>query len=169
MLNELAAVLPLKQHTPRTIGRQVILVDIENLVGGAVMTASSAHWARTQLEAVTEISPDAHVIIGTSHIGLFPTRDVWPGKQYLIQSGPDGADLALLEAIDDLLVNRYDEVVLASGDGIFADAVSRLTAHGLDVTVVAHHGRCAARLRMAAHRTIYMQNNHYLGTHGGAA
>lgn len=169
MLNELAAVLPLEQHTPRTIGRQVILVDIENLVGGAVMTTSAAHWARTQLEAVTEISPEAHVIVGTSHIGLLPTADAWPGKQYLIQSGPNGADLALLDAIEDLLVDRYDEVVLASGDGIFADAVARLAAHSLDVTVVAHRGHCAGRLRMAAHRTIYMQNNHHLGTHGGAA
>lgn len=164
----LAAVLPLKQHTP-TNRRQIILVDIENVVGGAVRTRSAASWARQQITNVVDISAEDHVIIGTSHIGWFDTALAWPDKQYVVNSGPDGADLALLAEMDALKIERYDEVVLVSGDGIFADAVAALIARGAAVTVVAHYGHCSHRLRLAAQHTIYLQPDHNPGIASGAA
>ena len=169
MLNTLAAVLPLtKQHT-NTSGRQVILVDIENVVGGAVLTAAAAGWARTQIENVLDVRCDAHVVIGTSHIGCLNSAIAWPNKQYVVNSGPDGADLALLGEIDALRIDRYDEIVLVSGDDIFTDVVASLGARGASVTVVAHYGHCSNRLRLAAERTIYLQPDHNDGVANGVA
>ena len=45
---------------------------------------------------------------------------------------------------------RYDEVVLASGDGIFADRVADLAGRGVPVTVVSRPGSLSHRLRLAA-------------------
>ncbi|MGH1561440.1 NYN domain-containing protein [Mumia sp. DW29H23] len=168
MIRTLAAVLPLKQRTTAP-GRQVILVDIENVVGGAVLTQDAAIWARRQIETVLEVRDDAHIVIGASHASWMNAALAWPTKRCLPKSGPDGADLAILDEMESLLVHRYDEVILVSGDGIFADAVSVLSARGAQVTVVAHHGRCAARLRLAAHCTVYLQTEHNQGTIGGAA
>ncbi len=168
MSNTLAAMLPL--HKPTfTPGRQILLVDIENVVGGAVLTSAAASWARTQIENVIVMRGDAHIVIGTSHIGCLDTALAWPNKQYVVNSGPDGADLALLEELDALRIDRYDEIVLVSGDGIFADAVASLAARGASVTVVAHYGRCSSRLRLAAARTIYLQPDHNPGLSNGAA
>jgi hypothetical protein len=169
MLNTLAAVPPLsKQHTvaPR---RQVILVDIENVVGGAVLTRSAAIWARTRIERVIEIHDHDQIVIGTSHVGCLDAALAWPSKQYVVNSGPDGADLALLEEIEALRIDRYDEIVLVSGDGIFADAVASLADRGARVTVVAHYGHCSSRLRLAAARTLYLQPDHNHGIASGAA
>lgn len=169
MLNDLAAVLPLhKQHT-LIPGRQIILVDIENVVGGAVLTRAAATWARTQIENVLDLRDDAQIVIGTSHVGCLEAALAWPNKQYIVNSGPDGADLALLGEIETLRIDRYDSVVLVSGDGIFTDAVATMARNGADVTVVAHYGLCSSRLRLAAARTIYLQPDHNHDTAGGVA
>ena len=112
---------------------------------------------------------DTHVVIGTSHIGCLDTALAWPNKQYVVNSGPDGADLALLGEIDALRIDRYDEIVLVSGDGIFADAIASLARQGARVTVVAHYGHCSSRLRLAAARTIYLQPDRNHGIASGVA
>lgn len=167
MFTTVAAVLPHKQHTP--VGRQLILVDLENVVGGAVLTPAAGAWGRAQIEGVVDINPADHVIIATSHNGCLASAEAWPGKRYLMNSGPDGADLALLSELEAMRAGRYDEVVLVSGDGIFTDAVSELAAIGVRVTVVAHYGHCAKRLRLAAHRVVYLQPAHNIGTAAGVA
>ena len=169
MLHALAAVLPLTNQHTLTLGRQVILVDIENVVGGAVLTTDAATWARTQIENVLELRNDAQIVIGTSHIGCMDTALAWPNKQYVVNSGPNGADLALLTEIEALRIDRYDSIVLVSGDGIFTNAVAALARKGADVTVVAHYGQCSTRLRLAAARTIYLQPDHNHSIASGVA
>ncbi|NYG59362.1 hypothetical protein BJ980_002285 [Nocardioides daedukensis] len=168
MSSNLAAVLPLKAaHSPR--GRQLILVDIENVVGGAVLTPAAARWARTQIESVLSVRADDHVVIGMSHVGLFDSALAWPGKKYVVNSGPNGADLALLAEMESVRVERYDEVVLVSGDGIFTEAVSALIDRGARVTVLTHRAHCSKRLRLAAHETVDLQPGHNISSDNGAA
>lgn len=169
MLNSLAAVLPLNKKHTLTLRRQIILVDIENIVGGAVLTPAAAIWARTQIENVLDLPDDAQIVIGTSHVGCLDAALAWPNKQYVVNSGPDGADIALLSEIDALRIDRYDSIVLVSGDGIFAGAVASLAKQGAHVTVVAHYGHCSSRLRLAAARTIYLQPDHNHDIAGGVA
>lgn len=168
MIHTLAAVLPLKQHPP-TVGRRVILVDIENVIGGAALRRDTAIWARRQVESVLGVNVHDQVVIGASHVGFLNSALSWPHKQYVVKSGIDGADLALIDELEALRVDRYDEVVVVSGDGIFADPIAKLTAQGVSVTVVAHRGHCAARLRLAATRTLYLQPGHDHHSWGGAA
>ena len=145
-------------------GRRLVLVDIENAYGGAVRTEAGAKWVRTRVEALIGVRDSDQVIIGTSHVGLMPTYLGWCGARLLARSGPDGADLALLAVVEsERVAERFDEVVLASGDGIFTEAVAALGAANVRVTIVAHVDGCAKRLRMAADRTILIDRDHVLG------
>ncbi|WP_051246566.1 NYN domain-containing protein [Nocardioides halotolerans] len=133
-----------------TTGRRLVVVDIENLIGGAVLHHTEALWARRRLTQVRAVTETDQVVIGTSHIGLIHVGTAWTHQRYVVGSGPDGADLALLEVLAEDLPTKYDEVVLASGDGIFTDAVAALCAAGVRVHVVAVRNRLSRRLRLVA-------------------
>ena len=138
-------------------GRRLVVVDIENVVGGAVKDVEQARSARIGVALTVDLQCDDQAVVGTSHIGLMPAGLGWPGARLVMQSGPDGADLALLEVLTtERLEQRFDEVVLVSGDGIFADAVACLAGHGVSVTVVSRINACSKRLRMAATRTLFL-------------
>lgn len=147
------AVLPPKKRALR--GRRLVVVDMENVVGGAIMTVEQAVGAHLCIEAAAGLHGGEHVVIGTSHVGLLSAGLGWVGPRLLARSGENGADLALLAVLtEEHVEERFDEVVLVSGDGIFTDAVTALGAAGVRVTVVARRGSCSRRLRMAAGRTI---------------
>jgi uncharacterized LabA/DUF88 family protein len=76
----------------------------------------------------------------------------------VVRSGADGADLALIEVLTGEHVHeRFDEVVLVSGDGIFVEAVEKLEGTGVHVTVVADRESCSKRLRLAATRVVWLE------------
>src|SRR3954453_2091908 len=102
-------------------GRRLVVVDIENLIGGAVLHPTEAAWARRRLTEAAALTERDQVVIGTSHVGLIHIGTAWTRQRYVVGSGPNGADLALLEVLAGNLPAKYDELVLASGDGIFAD------------------------------------------------
>ena len=67
--------------------------------------------------------------------------------------GPDGADTALLDVLGDLewIAQRYDRVVIGSGDHCFAPVVMGLAQHGILAGVVAPKGSVSNSLgRLAA-------------------
>lgn len=166
MFTQHEAALPLKKRALR--GRRLVLVDIENVVGGAVMAVEQATCARKYVEVAADVCADEQVVIGTSHVGVMATGLGWEGSRLVVRSGENGADLALLEVLtEERIEQRFDEVILASGDGIFADAVAALGAAGVRVTVVTRREACSKRLHMAAGRTIYL-NATAIGV-GGAA
>jgi hypothetical protein len=136
-------------------GRRLVLVDIENVVGGAVHSTEQAQWARQEVESMIGIQEHDQVVVGTSHIGLFSTFAAWPKSRLLVRSGENGADLELLTIMEDENIHqRFEELVLISGDGIFTEQVSRLGALGVRVTVVGHVNGVSKRLRMAASETV---------------
>lgn len=136
-------------------GRRLVLVDIENVVGGAVHSAEEAHWARQEVESMIGVQELDQVIVGTSHIGLFSAHSAWPNSRLVVRSGENGADLALLEVMESENIHqRFEELVLISGDGIFTEEVSRLGGLGVQVTVVGHNEGVSKRLSMAASETL---------------
>jgi hypothetical protein len=138
-------------------GRRLVVVDIENVAGGAVQTAEQAACAHLSVDAACPLRTDDLVVIGTSHIGVVASGIGWPGPRIVVRSGVDGADLALLEVLTtERVAERFESVVLVSGDGIFTGAVAALQARGVNVTVVAYADRCAKRLRLAASRTVFL-------------
>ena len=148
--------------------RRLVLVDIENMIGGAVRDSDSVVWAKQQFDYLVDLRPGDHVVVGTSHIGLLETACNWPHARYVMRSGRDGADLALLEVLDEDVAARFGQVVIVSGDGIFTQKVADLASRGLRVTVVAHPDGLATRLRLAAHPITYLPHRHQ-PQHGDAA
>jgi hypothetical protein len=74
-----------------------------------------------------------------------------------VRSGPDGADLELLDVVAyENVAARFTHVAIASGDGIFADAAAGLAAAGVWVTVVTRRNSLSARLALAAHEVIFI-------------
>lgn len=83
----------------------------------------------------------------------------WEGARRLrFRAGINGADLELLDILEtEHIGERFAQVVLVSGDGIFADAVSLLALRtGTHVTVVSRSDACSRRLRMAANNVLYL-------------
>jgi hypothetical protein len=155
MFTSEAVALPAKKRVLR--GRSLVLVDIENVVGGAVMLVEQAINAHVAIAEAVSLVGGEHVVIGTSHVGVMATGLGWRGPRILARSGRNGADMALLEVLkEEHVEERFDEVVLVSGDGIFSEAVAALETAGVNVTVVALAGRCSKRLRMAASRTVFL-------------
>ena len=67
----------------------------------------------------------------------------WPHARYRVRSGPDGADLALLDVLrHENVAQRFTHVAIGSGDHLFAEEAAHLAAHGVWVTVVGQ-GRAA--------------------------
>jgi NYN domain len=157
VFTRVADALPLKKRALR--GRCLVLVDIENVAGGAVMTEAIAGWARDVVVASLALAGCDQIVVGTSHAGLFNVWAVWPRVRLRVRSGANGADLALLDVMQfERIEQRFDEVVLVSGDGIFADLTAHLAAAGVRVTVASWAESLSTRLRLAASHTIYLQD-----------
>lgn len=139
-----------------TRGRRLVLIDIENIVGGGVEKPVQVFAAQAALTAAIGQRPDDHIILGCGRFSVAVVGFEWKGSPRLVfRAGRDGADLALLDVLETERVGeRFSEVVLVSGDGIFAEAVSRLGGEGVGVTVVSRPEACARTLRMASAQTL---------------
>lgn len=153
MINSIAAALPPKQ---RIKGRRLVIVDIENIIGGAALDPHAVHAVRSQVESAIAVVPGDIVVIGTCHLGLPAVGFTWTSARYVLGSGPDGADLALLEVLRENIESRFSEAVIVSGDGIFAGRAAQLAAVGVTITVASRPEALSNRLRMAAHQVVYI-------------
>ena len=130
---ELAEVL-----IPPAGGRALHLVDVENLAGGP---DRAEHWLPTALHeyrAVAGVGVDDQVI-AAADVTLWRRTafDVAPWR-YLPGYGPDGADLALLrEAPPEYVAERFDRLVIGSGDHAFAPLAEAVADRGTEVVAVA--------------------------------
>jgi hypothetical protein len=131
--------------------RRFHLVDIENLAGEPRPPRASLCAARAAYETQAHLGPTDHVVVACHHgLGL-EAGLAWPGSRLRWRSGVNGADLALLEIMEtERIAERFDGIVLGSGDGIFADPIAVLVGLGVNVTVVARPEALSRRLRLAA-------------------
>jgi hypothetical protein len=131
---DFTASLPLRK-------KRYFLVDIENLTHGAKAACQQAAelWGVLTRQA-PGVAPRDHVVVGAARYVVRRYRAAidGPNVKWVVGSdGPDGADRALLAAIDLRRVARdYDELVIASGDGAFTDLARKAKALGLTVHVI---------------------------------
>lgn len=133
--------------------RTLYLVDIENMACSGHLTHQDVTQTQQRIHATVAPQPGDHTVIAASHHNSLATYYGWAeSAQRRTQSGPDGADLALLEVVEDSewVASRYGRVVLASGDHIFAFAVASLITAGLEVIVIAPDRGCSPAMRLAA-------------------
>lgn len=130
--------------------RTLHLVDIENLTGTPTPTGDAVRSWRQEYTSRFVASGD-FVVVASNHLAFATVGFAWTGARHLVRSGPDGADLALLDVIaDERVEKRFSSVVIASGDGIFTEAAAWLASHGVQVKVVTRPGSLARRLQLAA-------------------
>lgn len=87
-------------------GRRLVVVDVENLAGGVIDEPRAAEWARRALTNVIGMGPADTVVVGTCHRGLLQVGHGWPHVRYVMRSGPDGADLALIDVLAENVAAR---------------------------------------------------------------
>jgi len=132
-------------------GRQLILIDIENLTGTPSPTCEEVETAKADLRKVVLGFDDAQHIVACSHHAAPTVAFAFRAARHLWRSGPDGADLALLDVLENERVDeRFERVTICSGDGIFTMSAAWLAGAGVDVTVVSLPGHLSTRLRLAA-------------------
>lgn len=122
--------------------------------------ATQVHAAQTAIEAVVSPRANDHLVLACGRFSVGIVGFEWTGSHRLrFRSGIDGADLELLDVLDTERVgDRFAELVLVSGDGIFTDAISRLAmTSAIDVTVAARPDACSRRLRMAAKNVLHVE------------
>lgn len=139
--------------------RTVHLVDIENLAGTAIPTLREVMDVQVRYARRMPPGADDHVIMASNHLALVNAALGWPHARYRVRSGPDGADLELLDVIEsENVAARFTRVVIGSGDGMFGHAAQDLMERGVQVTVVSRWGSLALSLERAAMEVIYLDS-----------
>lgn len=126
-------------------GQSLIMVDIENQVGASELTAENVVEVKTALDLLEGASV-MHVV-ACSHHNAKAVMFNWPKARIILKSGKDGADLALIDvATDERVGKRFDRVVIASGDGIFAEVAKDLSNDGVQVCIICGRGALSRNL-----------------------
>ena len=136
--------------------RTLHLIDIENLVGSPDPSARQVRQVRDHYEPMYVRYGD-QVVVACSHHAFGSVAWEWPRARHVPRSGKDGADLALLGVITgERVAERFQHVMVASGDAIFADAVARLGMQGVNVTVIARHESFSRTLQLASRQHLLL-------------
>lgn len=143
------------QEATRTAGflppqRALHLLDVENLLGGHV-TASRVKVLWDLYSATAQVDKVDLVVAACSH--RFASRVLFalPSRVRVVigADAHDGADVALLEAVDaSLQATRFTRVVVGSGDHAFTAMAQEFVAAGCPADLVTGIGFTARRLRM---------------------
>ena len=100
---------------------------------------------------------DDQVVMASSHLGFLNAALGWPHARYRVRSGPNGADLELLDVLEhEDVAARFSHVVIGSGDWRFSRAAASLAERGVRVTVVSRRGSLAAVLARVAQDVVYL-------------
>ncbi len=143
--------------------RRAHLIDADNLLGDPTVTdpeTIAATFERYREVSGYQSGDQVFIATGTNGRHVFEVERAWPNVRHMRRSGPDGADLELLDVAEWISSScRFTDVVIGSGDRIFLVAYEQLIGAGLSVTVVAQYRHLAVGLASRAHGSI-----RYLGS-----
>lgn len=137
--------------------RTLHLVDIENLAGAALPSRDQVTEVQGLYVARLSFGADDQVVMAASHLAFLNAALGWPSARYRVRSGPNGADLELLDVLQhEDVAGRFTHVVIGSGDGMFSQAVAKLAARDVWVTVVSRRDSLSRALARAATDVVYL-------------
>ncbi|MGH3289416.1 MAG: hypothetical protein ACRDPD_32860 [Streptosporangiaceae bacterium] len=137
--------------------RRLHLIDIENLTGDPRPSLSQVRQALGLYTGCLACGAMDQVEVASSHLTLLNAALGWPHAHYRVRSGPDGADLALLDVLrHENVAGRFTHVAIGSGDHAFAGEAARLAAQGVWVTVVSRRRSLSPRLALAAREMVFL-------------
>ena len=138
--------------------RSLHLIDIENLAGADHASLEAVFDASASYRRSAEIGQMDQIIIGTN---MSPNYRLtvglqWPDAQVVSGHGPNGADQAILAAVDPAWVIQrgFARVVIGSGDGCFAALGTILKRAGVVVQVIGRARAMHSSLWLASHRVL---------------
>lgn len=128
--------------------RKLFVVDIENAVGAGIIDKGSCRRAMERIYHAHKPKDGDLTIVGVSHTENFIAVKSWNASIRVVgQWGHNGADLALESVLENENVeNRFGEIVIVSGDGLFAKQATRLRSIGVKVTVDARAAQLSRSL-----------------------
>jgi hypothetical protein len=137
--------------------RGLHLIDIENLAGASMPSLSQVREVQGLYAGHLTLGALDQVVVASSHLTLLNAALGWPHARYRVRSGPDGADLELLDVLRyENIAARFTHVTIGSGDGIFSFAAEALINAGLRVTVVSRRRALSWQLYRAVAEVIYL-------------
>ena len=130
------------------VSRKLFVVDIENAVGAGRVDEGSCRAVKGWIDKAYQPRRGDLTVIGVSHPNNVLPAACWgQGVRVVTTWGHNGADLALERVLSSERVeDRFDEVVIVSGDGMFMNQAARLRGHGVKVTVDSEARRLSRRL-----------------------
>ena len=139
--------------------RTMHLIDIENLCMAPNPTLEQVIEARrSYLKLMQPGDNDQFLVTVSSRHNLEAVAFGWAGATLKCREGHDGADILLAEAIlEDSLESRFDQVVIASGDGGLAPFVAQLKTLLSNVVVVSQPTAIAISMRMVGAKVQYLK------------
>lgn len=136
--------------TTKALHGRLILIDIENYNGGPVTSRAQSRWChRTLLNWIKPRAEDL-IVLAADETTVTNLHGDWGANRVLAGHGENGADLRLLDVLSENVADRFEEIVLVSGDHIFAERVSELASNGVPTTVYSHARSLSLRLALAA-------------------
>ena len=151
---------PVKPFIQRHGGRVIHFIDIENIAGGPELTVESVRRAKQIYLRSGVYELGDLIYIACSRANGVVTGLGWPEGHLVCATGRDGADFELIEAIKrERVPERFAQVVIASGDGIFSTRAEVLRRAGVEVTVIAPAGGLSNRLRQAASSAVLIDTD----------
>src|SRR6266480_3208880 len=79
--------------------RRLHLVDIENLAGDSLPSLGQVREVQDLYTGCLGVGAFDQVVIASSHLTLLNAALGWPHARYRVRSGPNGADLELLDVL----------------------------------------------------------------------
>lgn len=144
-------------------------LDIENLCGTADLYPDLVTSTFLDYLHVTQAASTDLFTVTASHHNYetvaFSLRALRSLHLPPPRSGPDGADLALIDEIAATPLRAgIDRICIGSGDHIFAFPLTRLGRLGVHTTVVSRWDSCSRHVTRAADRVLYLSHpttNHH--------
>ena len=140
------------------LGRKLHLVDVENLCGFGELSESAVAQAREAYLRQVEVGEDDIVIVASGARNQEALMFGWSDARVIVRKGIDGADLALCdEILCSGYCDRFSEVVVASGDHIFAEHIAVVTGKGIKVTVYSQQRSLSGSLRRVGAELVFAE------------
>ncbi|MEI2809528.1 MAG: NYN domain-containing protein [Nocardioides sp.] len=139
---------------PETSRRKLVVIDLDNVTGMRELQIEEWDSLLRGMRTLLGITDGDHVIISMCRRTLSQAMVALAeaSAQLLAKDGPDGAELAIEEALNIAhAAARYGTLVIVSGDHFFTSLVHDAHRHGMRVRQVSsNRAGCSTILRRAA-------------------
>ena len=132
-------------------GRTAYFLDVDNLCQSGL---APKHMVEASLMAIRmRFQPNEtdQIFCAATAKAAFFCKQYWPKCSVRVGRGADGSDLRLLNDADPVwLSKRFNRVVIASADGIFAELAQQLQQLGVKVVIASMTAKVSHKLLAVA-------------------